>query len=102
MCLYEPCGKVCNVRLRVGQTGLRLGRVVCVDDGTAEFLREIGTILHKGLLDGSADGCVPAVVAECGEESLVDCAAFELACQVAAGHHVVHRVFVAFCPELVG
>lgn len=92
---------MCNVRLRVGQARFGLLSVVRVHNGSAEFLGEVGTVDHVSLLDGAADGCVPAVVAEGGEEGLVDGAASKLAGKLVTRHHVVQGVFVSLGPELV-
>jgi len=73
-----PSSEVSNVRLRIRQSGLGRRSVIGVENGRADLLGEVGSVGDEGLLDGAADGRVPAVVAERGQEGLIDCATFEL------------------------
>ena len=64
-------------------------------------LTKVSAVLNKGLLDGAANGRVPAVVGQRGKEGLIDCAADKLRGQGVSGHHVGEGVLVAFGPEFV-
>ena len=68
-----------------GQVALTARNTVCVNllcvwvtETLEQRLTEISAILDVCLLDGAADGCVPAVVRQSRQESLVDSAAIEL------------------------
>lgn len=93
--------QVRNVALAVRQAGLALRGVVGVDDGAADLLAEVRAVDDEGLLDCAADGRVPAVVAERGQEGLVDGAAFEFFGVGGLGEHVVEGVLVTLGPEFV-
>jgi hypothetical protein len=97
----SPRSHVRDVRLTARQPSLGLRRIIRVDNRRTDLLRKVGPIGDESLLDGSRARRMPAVVAESGQESLIDSTADELRGQGVAGHHVREGVFVAFSPEFV-
>jgi len=74
---------------------------VGVTETLEQGLTEVGTILDESLLDGSADGRVPAVVRQSRQEGLVDSTVRELLGQGVVGKHIGDTVRLALDPELV-
>nr|POE59281.1 hypothetical protein CFP56_24550 [Quercus suber] len=72
-----------------------------VPEPLEQRLGEVGAVLDEGLLDRAADGRVPAVVGERGQEGLVDGAAGEVVAERVVGQHVADRVRLALDPEVV-
>jgi len=95
------CGEGAQVTLTGRDT-------VCVDllcvGVTKTFeqrLAEVCAVLDVSLLDGAADGSVPAVVRESRQEGLVDGTVGELLGQAVVGEHVSDTVRLALDPESV-
>lgn len=91
-----------------GQVTLTSGDTVCVNlfcvwvtETLEERLTEVCAVLDVGLLDGTADGCVPAVVRQGRQESLVDSATSKLLGQRVVSEHVRDAVWLTLDPELV-
>lgn len=94
-----PCRRRSDVAL-AGALAQRVGRL-CFREVVVEGFRVVGAGDDVGFLDDAGYGCVPAVVAECRQEGLVDGAADELRGERVSCEHVEHAVRLAFDPELV-
>lgn len=90
-----------DVALASADTALIDLLCVWIAETLEQRLREERAIDDVSLLDGTTNGRVPSVVAQRGQEGLVDSGAGKLLCKLVMRKHVKNGVWLALDPELV-